>query len=105
MKNDLLKRIVFLFVIYGFMGGLNVCAQNGQPHSVKAEVSFSDVKLSWKPPTDPITLQWHDGKDYNGFDGILKNPQGSIELYAASKFSASFLTNYVGQKNYRCQVF
>ena len=84
-------------VAYGFFGGGKICAQSGQPHSLKADVTFQDVTLSWKAPTDDITLQWHDDEDYNGLDGVLKDPQGAVEFYAASKFTADELAPYAGQ--------
>ncbi len=80
-----------------FSGGGKICAQSGQPHSLKADVTFQDVTLSWKAPTDDITLQWHDDEDYNGLDGVLKDPQGAVEFYAASKFTADELAPYAGQ--------
>lgn len=64
---------------------------------MKADVSFSDVTLSWKAPAEKLTLQWHDGEDYNGKDGITNNPEGTITLYAASKFTATDLKSYVGE--------
>lgn len=80
-----------------FHGGGEIHAQNGQPHSLKADVTFQDVTLSWKAPADEIVLQWHDDEDYNGLDGVLKDPQGAVEFYAASKFTADELAPYSGQ--------
>ena len=87
-RRTILRAIAFLSIASGFIGECSICAQNGQPHSLKADVTFQDVTLSWKAPADEITLQWHDGEDYNGLDGILKDPQGAVEFYAASKFTA-----------------
>lgn len=84
-------------VVYGLSGGGKIHAQNGQPHSLKADVTFQDVTLSWKAPADEIVLQWHDDEDYNGLDGVLKDPQGAVEFYAASKFTADELAPYSGQ--------
>lgn len=97
MKKNILRAIVLFSIAFGFSGTEKIHAQNGQPHSLKADVTFSDVTLSWKKPTDNIILQWHDDEDYNGMDGVLKDPEGSIEFYAASKFSASELAAYAGQ--------
>lgn len=80
-----------------FRGGVKINAQNGQPHSLKADVSFSDVTLSWKKPAEALTLQWHDGEDYNGKDGMLTSPEGTAIVYAAAKFTADDLKNYVGE--------
>lgn len=60
-------------------------------------MTFQDVTLSWKAPADEIVLQWHDDEDYNGLDGVLKDPQGAVEFYAASKFTADELAPYSGQ--------
>ena len=92
-----MRAIAFLSIASGFIGECSICAQNGQPHSLKADVTFQDVTLSWKAPADEITLQWHDGEDYNGLDGILKDPQGAVEFYAASKFTPGELAAYAGQ--------
>lgn len=96
MKRTFYAQLYFFNCFWVFRDGENPCA-NGQPHSLKADVTFSDVTLSWKKPTDDIILQWHDDEDYNGMDGVLKDPEGSIEFYAASKFSASELAAYAGQ--------
>lgn len=72
-------------------------AQEGQPHSLTVKSLFNQVTLNWQEPTSPIALQWHDGNDYNGVDGVLANPEGSISIYAGAKFSAQDLSNYVGE--------
>lgn len=79
------------------MGAANVAAQNGQPHSLKADALFSDVELTWKAPAENITLEWHDGSSYNGVDGKQNNPEGAAVLYAGAKFAAADLLNYVGE--------
>ncbi len=63
---------------------------------MKAETEFSDDKVSWKKPSDKITLQWHDGESYNGIDGTLKDPEGTVTLYAAAKFEPEDLKPYAG---------
>lgn len=97
MKNALFRTFALLTVASGILGG-KICAQNGQPHTLKADVTFQDVSLSWKAPADNIVLQWHDDEDYNGFDGKLKDPQGAVEFYVASKFTAAELADYAGQQ-------
>ena len=97
MKKTFLRAITLLMVASGIVGG-KLCAQNGQPHSLKADVTFQDVSLSWKAPADDIVLQWHDDEDYNGLDGVLKDPQGAVEFYVGAKFTADELAAYAGQK-------
>ena len=97
MKKIFLRAITLLMVASGIVGG-KLCAQNGQPHSLKADVTFQNVSLSWKAPADDIVLQWHDDEDYNGLDGVLKDPQGAVEFYVGAKFTADELAAYAGQK-------
>lgn len=78
-------------------GTTDALAQAGNPHTVTADVSFSDVTLKWKAPNDKITLQWHDGEDYNGMDGQLSTPEGMVVFYAASKFLPDELSYVAGQ--------
>lgn len=78
-------------------GTTDALAQAGGPHTVTADVSFSDVTLKWKAPNDKITLQWHDGEDYNGMDGQLSTPEGMVVFYAASKFLPDELSYVAGQ--------
>jgi len=80
-----------------FGGGVKCFAQDGQPHSLTATAVFSDVTLDWKTPTDAITLQWHDGQDYNGASGAQSDPEGGSVIYAAAKFTPSELKDYAGQ--------
>lgn len=42
-------------------------------------------------PTAPIELKWHDGEDYNGFDGVAGDPQGMQELIMAARFTPNEL--------------
>ncbi len=80
-------------------GGATVAyAQHGQPHTVAAQTLFDQVTLTWEKPTDAITLQWHDGEDYNGADGVLTNPEGAVTFYVGSKFTEADLANYVGEQ-------
>ena len=95
MKKKFLCAFAAIFAT-SLLGCGTAFAQNGQPHSLTADVSFTDVRLNWKKPTDAITLQWHDGDSYNGTDGKLDNPEGSITYYVASKFSANDLDDYAG---------
>lgn len=68
-----------------------LCAVRTAPQSVAATTNFSDVTLSWQSPTAPIELKWHDGEDYNGFDGVAGDPQGMQELIMAARFTPNEL--------------
>lgn len=68
-----------------------LCAVRTAPHSVAATTNFNNVTLSWQAPTAPIELKWHDGEDYNGFDGVAGDPQGMQELIMAARFTADEL--------------
>ena len=59
---------------FALLGGVEANAQSGQPHTLTAESVYRNVKLNWKKPTEKITLQWHDGEDYNGIDGKTHDP-------------------------------
>ena len=63
-----------------------------EPVALTAVENFDKVTLSWQSPKSPIELKWHDGEDYNGFDGIRKDPQGQVGLIMASRFTASELS-------------
>lgn len=78
-------------------GGMTANAQNGQPHSLSADVKFADVTLSWKLPTEELTLQWHNDYAYNGVDGTLNNAEGYATIYAANKFAPEDLKAVVGE--------
>lgn len=45
-KSLLLRAMALVSVVYGLSGGGKIHAQNGQPHSLKADVTFQDVTLS-----------------------------------------------------------
>ena len=81
--------------LFAGMGTAN--AQNGNPHTLTGEATFSDVTLNWKAPSSDITLQWHNDYDYNGTDGIQSNPQSGIAYYVANKFTKEELKSYVGE--------
>lgn len=68
-----------------------LCAVRTAPHSVAATTNFNDVTLSWQAPTAPIELKWHDGEDYNGYDGVAGDPQGMQELIMAARFTPNEL--------------
>ena len=55
MKKTFLRAVVLLLVASGILGG-KVYAQNGQPHTLKADVTFQDVSLSWKAPADKYCI-------------------------------------------------
>ncbi len=78
--------------------GLNATAQSGQPHSLTATATFSNVGLQWSAPASELTLKWHDGNDYNGLNGEQVTPGGPAVIYAGSKFTAAELKDYVGEK-------
>lgn len=78
--------------------GLNATAQSGQPHSLAASVTFSNVGLQWSAPASQLSLKWHDGNDYNGLDGEQETPGGPAVIYAGNKFTAAELKDYVGEK-------
>lgn len=96
MKSNILHVTALLSLALCLLAG-NAQAQNGQPHSLKADASFTDVTLTWQKPTADLTLQWHDGDDYNGQDGQLTNPEGTAQVFTASKFTADELKDFVGQ--------
>ncbi len=80
------------------IAGLNATAQSGQPHSLTATPTFSTVDLQWSAPASELTLQWHNGEDYNGLSGNQETPGGPSVIYAGSKFTAAELKDYVGEK-------
>lgn len=95
--KQLLRTLTLGAALATSLGVSTVFAQNGEPHTLTASALFDKVTLNWKKPTDAITLQWHDGEDYNGKDGVLSNPEGAVTFYAGAKFTAAELANYVGQ--------
>ena len=70
-----------------FAGLTDAKAQNGNPHTLTGDVTFSDVTLNWQAPASDIKLQWHNDYDYNGTDGVQSNPQSGVVYYVASKFT------------------
>lgn len=97
MKHSKISRIL-IATCFCVVAGLNtISAQNGNPHSLTGEAKFNNVVLNWQAPATDITLQWHDGEDYNGTDGVLSNPQGSVVYYVANKFTKEDLKNSVGE--------
>lgn len=94
--KQLLRTLTLGAALATSLGVSTVFAQNGEPHTLTASALFDKVTLNWKKPTDAITLQWHDGEDYNGKDGVLSNPEGAVTFYAGAKFTAAELANYVG---------
>jgi len=98
MKHYLRTLTLGAALSLAFGGANEAYAQHGQPHSVSAKTLFDQVTITWEKPTDAISLQWHDGEDYNGTDGVLKNPEGAVTFYAGAKFSEADLANYVGEQ-------
>ena len=81
-----------------FAGLTDAKAQNGNPHTLTGDVTFSNVTLNWQAPASDIKLQWHNDYDYNGTDGVQSNPQGGVVYYVASKFTKEELKGYVGEE-------
>lgn len=99
MKHYLRSLAICATAAFFYTGGGNaVYAQQGQPHTVKANALFNQVTLSWQKPTDAVSLQWHNDEDYNGADGKLANPEGAVTFYTGAKFTAAELANYVGEQ-------
>lgn len=73
-------------------------AQNGAPHTVSARATFETVNLSWQAPASPLTLQWHDGSDYNGMAGRPQYPNGPNVIYMASKWTPTELGVVAGER-------
>ena len=80
-----------------FAGMTDAKAQNGNPHTLTGDVTFSDVSLNWQAPASDIKIQWHNDYDYNGTDGVLSSPESAVVYYVASKFTKEEIKNYVGE--------
>ena len=72
-------------------------AERGAPHTIVADAFFQQVRLQWRAPEAPKTLQWHDDYDYNGDNFINSDLQKAQVAYAGAKFTAEDLNPYVGQ--------
>ena len=72
-------------------------AERGAPHTIVADAFFQQVRLQWRAPEAPKTLQWHDDYDYNGDNFINSDLQKAQVAYAGAKFTAEDLKPYVGQ--------
>lgn len=94
-KNKLIKNLASATLALLGLGIAN--AQDGAPVNVTATANFSAVNLSWQAPASAITIQWHDGNDYNGMDGKPQEAGGPNIIYAANKFTASDMASHVGQ--------
>lgn len=73
-------------------------AKTGAPHTIKVSSNLDDVTLSWEAPHAAKDLKWHDGNNYNGFDGSSNNLQGTVKFYTAAQFDEKDLAHYVGDK-------
>lgn len=113
-KKSLIPNIIFMKVQFTksmvaalAIGALPLCghAKTGAPHTVKADVLFDKVTLSWNAPVDAKELKWHDGDDYNGDVAESTNPQKSVKTWAAARFDASDLKATVGEKVVAIDVF
>ena len=69
-----------------FAGMTDAKAQNGNPHTLTGDVTFSDVSLNWQAPASDIKIQWHNDYDYNGSDGVPSSPESAVLYYVANKF-------------------
>ncbi len=72
-------------------------ATRGGAHTLVADAYFQQVRLQWRAPEAPKTLQWHDDYDYNGDNFINGDLQKAQVAYAGAKFTAEDLKDYVGQ--------
>lgn len=97
MDQHLLKAFVAATAVTAAGWG-TAFAQDGQPHSLQAKAVFNNVQLSWKAPSAPIALQWHDNEAYNGLQGQLTSPDGTAVLYTGVKYSADDLKDFAGQQ-------
>ncbi|MBQ9217151.1 MAG: hypothetical protein IJ160_03100 [Muribaculaceae bacterium] len=84
-------------VLAAIIGMNQASAQDGQPVAVNGTANFSSVSLSWQAPSSPVTIQWHNGEDYNGMDGRPLEAGGPSVIYAANKFAPTHLAAMVGQ--------
>lgn len=80
-------------------------AKTGAPHSLKADCNFTDVTLSWCAPADSKELYWHSNRDYNGDASEASDTQKALKSYAATKFTATDLKNYVGENVEAIKIF
>lgn len=96
MNDNLFNRISAV-ALSGFLAVTALSAKQGAPHTLIADNSFSNLTLSWKSPMMPKTLQWHDGKDYNGDQGVSVDPQRPVTFYVSSLFTADDLKGWVGE--------
>lgn len=90
----------FKLFFLGAALSLSAVAQDVEapPHSLKGKVDYSKVSLSWKNPSQPNVLQWHNDYSYNGISGIQTNPQGPCTIYAANRFAPSDLIGVTNKK-------
>ncbi len=72
-------------------------ATRGGAHTLVAEAYFQQVRLQWRAPEAPKTLQWHNDYDYNGDNFVNNDLQKAQVAYAGAKFTAEDLKGYVGQ--------
>lgn len=72
-------------------------ATRGGAHTLVADAYFQQVRLQWRAPEAPKTLQWHNDYDYNGDNFINGDLQKAQVAYAGAKFTAEDLKDYVGQ--------
>ena len=96
MFNSTDRRLC-TFAMCGLLAAFGLQAKNGAPHTVKADVRFNDVNLTWCAPSAEKQLKWHNDYAYNGDSGTGTDKQKATKTYVASKFDATDLKNYVGE--------
>ncbi len=93
-KNNQLKQLTMAACLCLALG--NAAAQDGAPVALSGNANFSSVSLSWQAPSSPVTIQWHDGEDYNGMDGKPMEAGGPNIIYAANRFQAGDIAAHTG---------
>ncbi len=97
MKPILSTRLV-AGLACGVIAVFGADAKTGAPHTFVAQPSFTDVNLSWCPPSSVKELRWHDNRDYNGDAAPTIDTQKTVKTWVGSKFSATDLIYQVGEK-------
>ncbi|MGM9704029.1 MAG: hypothetical protein ACI3YZ_10880 [Prevotella sp.] len=67
-----------------------------EPHTLKATATFDKMTLSWKSPTAPIELKWHDGASKFVTSGNTKE-QGLNDIIGAARFNTEDLAPYANK--------
>ena len=72
------------------------CPVRTAPHTLKATATFDKMTLSWKSPTAPIELKWHDGTSKFVTSGKTKE-QGLNDIIGAARFNSEELAPYANK--------